>query len=105
MVWLRQVVIPGANLLQANSSRLLSPSRWRQKKFSIGNLAISPNKETHGFASRPRDRFAFIRELFLSSFSRHWNSVTNPPRGQEISWLGGKTFPVVAKRTQGLSNR
>ena len=28
----------------------------------IGNLAISTN-ETHGFASRPHDRFAFVLEL------------------------------------------
>ena len=34
--------------------------------FSFGSLAISRG-ETHGFASRPRDRFALIGELRLSS--------------------------------------
>jgi len=35
---------------------------------SFGSLAILPSK-THGFASRPHGRFAFIVELCLSSVS------------------------------------
>lgn len=34
-------------------------------RCSCGSLAIS--NETHGFASRPHDRFAFIEELVVSS--------------------------------------
>jgi len=36
-----------------------------KRQFAFGSLAISAG-ETHGFASRPRGRFAFIEELCLS---------------------------------------
>ena len=46
-----------------------APERgWKRSNVRIpfGNLAISSD-ETHGFASRPRGRFAFVEELNLSS--------------------------------------
>jgi hypothetical protein len=53
---------PGANSRQTPSPAWPRHAAPPEGKEPFGSLAISPAHETHGFASRPHDRFALIEE-------------------------------------------